>query len=242
MLSHALPGPSSEIQGDIFSSYLLFNNSFIEQPKIIAQDHIDSLLCSIIIVSCALKESPSDKHASKVYLGLCRLFSTSFLSHRKKLGGRYHLVVRGLQGLLRCLFTPYTVPEHDSAATSRFSAALPLTEIHAAAYARLLAIICDPPLSSMSRFKENKNQQLNDEVKKARSTAGQYMQYVIEEWCVCQLNGRLLPEMRAALNPGIWTVLAAMSPDVMRKLNAAMDSSARSIFKALYDDFKRVGH
>lgn len=219
--------------------YLLLHYSFVEQPKIITQHHVDSLLCSIIILSYALKDQPSDKQAGKVYLGLCRLFSTAFLSHRKKLGGRYHLVVRGLQGLLRCLFIPYTVPAVDSAEASGL---LPLTDIHAAAYARLLTVICDPPVSSVSRSKGNKNHQLHDEVEKARGMAGQYMQYVVEEWCVCQLNGRLLPEMRAALQPGIWTVLAAVAPDVLRKLNAAMDPSARSIFKALYDDFKRVGH
>lgn len=163
------------------------------------------------------------------------------LLHRKKLGGRYHLIVRALQSLLRCLFVPYAKSETQSMDLGRSKKDLHLDANHAAAFARILTTLCDPTLSSVSRSKHSSRDELNDETKKARNIAGQHLQYLIEEYCECQLAGKLSAEMKAALNSGLYAVFAVMPQDVMRNLNAAMTSSSRSIFKALYDEYKRFG-
>lgn len=163
------------------------------------------------------------------------------LLHRKKLGGRYHLIVRALQSLLRCLFVSYTKSETQSNDPEQSRKDLHLNADHAAVFARILTALCDPTLSSISRSKHSSRDELNDERKKARSIAGQHLQYLIEEYCECQLTGRLSAEMKAALNPGLYAVFATMPQDVMQNLNAAMTSSSRSIFKALYDEYKRFG-
>jgi nucleolar pre-ribosomal-associated protein 2 len=41
--------------------------------------------------------------------------------------------------------------------------------------------------------------------------------------------------------PGLYAVLDVMPRDLMRGMNAAMDSSSRAIFKALYEDYQRFG-
>ena len=51
----------------------------------------------------------------------------------------------------------------------------------------------------------------------------------------------MLPEVKTALNPGIWAVLDVMQQEIMRTMNAAMDGASRSIFKALYQEYRRVG-
>lgn len=181
------------------------------------------------------------KYIGTLYHVLCRLFSTVLLLHRIKLGGRYHLIVRALQRLLRCLFVPYAQSETQSTDPGKVKDDLHLDANHAAAFARILAALCDPTLSSVSRSKHSSRDELNDETKKARSIAGQHLQYLIEEYCECQLAGKLSAEMKAALNPGLYAVFAVMPQDVMRNLNAAMTSSSRSIFKALYDEYKRSG-
>jgi len=163
------------------------------------------------------------------------------LLHRKKLGGRYHLIIGALQSLLRCLFVPYANSETRLMEPGQSKKDLHLDADHAAAFARILTTLCDPTLSSVSRSKHSSRDELNDETKKARSIAGQHLQYVIEEYCECQLTGRLSAEMKAALTPGLYAVFAVMPQDVMRNLNAAMTSSSRSMFKALYDEYKRFG-
>lgn len=202
--------------------------------RVISQWHIDELLAAITSKGCNLGERTA-KNSGRLYIGLCRSFSTILAVHRAKIGGRYHLVVLALQALLRCLFIPYKYSEAVEGETSVFG------ETHATAFGRLLSMICDPTVSSVTRTRNRSRLELNDETKKARSIAGQHLPYVIMEFCGCQLTGRLLPGMRAALNAGLYAVLAVISPDMMRTMNAAMASSSRSVFKALYDDYQRFG-
>ncbi len=158
--------------------------------------------------------------------------------HRKKLGGRYHLIVPALQGLLRLLFIPYVT--NSASLEQRSAGVFSLGVTHAAAYARLLTMLCSPTVSAVSRSrKHNSRQELNDETKKARSIAGQHLPYLIMEFCTYQLKERLLPEAKAVLNPGLYAVLDVMQPEVTRTMNAAMDSASRSIFKALYEEYRR---
>ena len=179
--------------------------------------------------------------AGSVYLGLCRLFNTTLVKHRQKVGGRYHIIIRALQCLLRCLFIPYKALQDSQASAEEKTAYAGYGEAQAAAYAGLLTTLCDPTVSAVRLSRQTSRQELNDETQKARSIAGQHLQYVVEEFCICQLEGLLLPQMRTALNLGLWAIFDVMSQGVMRNLNAAMGSASRSVFKALYDEYRRSG-
>ena len=170
-----------------------------------------------------------------MFTGLCRIFGTILTILRTKIGGRYHLVLSALQSLLRCLFVPFTTTDSSPEVPSSF------TETHAATYARILTILCDPTVSAVTRSKYHLRPELNDETRKAKDIAGQHLSYLIMEYCDCQLKGRLSPEMKTALNPGLYAVLAVMPQEVMRTMNEAMDESARAVWKALYEDYKRFG-
>lgn len=210
------------------------------KPQTISQWNVDNTLTAMAVVSSHLKSDTRGKHIGMIHLGMCRLFGTLLAAHRKKLGGRYHLVVPALQGLLELLFLPYATrtPLIGPPLTGEAS----VGKAHAAAYARLLTTLCSPTVSAVTRsWTNNKRQELNDETKKARSIAGQHLPYLIMDYCTCQLKGRLLPEVKTALNPGLYAVLDVVQPEVMRTMNAAMDSSSRSIFKALYEEYKRLG-
>ena len=187
--------------------------------------------------------SRQDDHseAGSVYLSLCRLFKTTLVMHRQRLGGRYHLIIRALQCLLRCLFTPYQTLQDNQTSAEENMVYAGYGEAQAVAYADLLTSLCDPTVSAVSRSRQTSRQELNDETQKARSIAGQHLQYVVEEFCICQLEGRLVPEMRMALSLGLWAIFDVMSQGVMRNLNAAMGAASRSVFKALYDEYRRSG-
>jgi nucleolar pre-ribosomal-associated protein 2 len=82
---------------------------------------------------------------------------------------------------------------------------------------------------------------LIDETKKAKSIAGQYLKYVVAEYTQCSLRGALLPDVKAALMPGLYAVLDVMSKETLRSLNAGLDASSRAVFKSLYDDYVKFG-
>ena len=203
-------------------------------PRVISQWHVDELLAAISVQACKLN-TQREEDSGRLYIGLCRLFAVLLATHRAKIGGRYHLVVLALQALLRCLFIPYKNDEAGESEGSVFG------ESHAAAYGRILSMICDPTVSSVTRWRNRSRLELNDETKKARGIAGQHLAYVMMEFCGCQLRGHLGSGMRAALNAGLYAVLRVIGPDMMRTMNAAMDSSSRSVFKALYDEYRKVG-
>jgi nucleolar pre-ribosomal-associated protein 2 len=108
-------------------------------------------------------------------------------------------------------------------------------------YARLLTSICDPSVSVVTRSKKRAQQELNDETKRARDIAGQHLQYLVMEFCQCQLQGRMEPEVRKALNPGLYAIFDAMGQDVRRTINAALDVKGRGIYKMLFEDYRRFG-
>ncbi len=210
------------------------------KPQTIAQWNVDNTLTIISVVSSRLRSDTKGKHTGMIYLGLCRLFGTVLAVHRRKLGGRYHLIVPALQGLFGPLFIPYATT--TASVGSGLVGEASLGKAHAAAYARLLTMLCSPTVSAVARSrKHNRRQELNDETKKARSIAGQHLPYLIMEYCTCQLKGRLLPEVKTALNPGLYAVLDVMQQEVMRTMNAAMDSSSRSIFKSFHEEYRRLG-
>ena len=209
------------------------------QPSIISQWHIDNTLAAISKTAAGRASASQDMHAGMVFMSFCKILNTLLNVHRTKLGGRYHLIIPALQSLLHCLFSSYT--RNNVFLETADQADCGLGVAHTAAYGRLLTTICEPSVSAVTRHKKQARHGLNDETKKARNIAGQHLQYLIMDYCDNQLKGRLRPDMKAALTPGLHAVLDVMSPDVMRTINAAMDSSSRSLFKALYEDYRRSG-
>ena len=221
---------------------LSLENLIIKDSWAVSQYAIDSLLSAITILTTVSEVRYDDMTPGKIYLSLCSLFRAILNAHRAKLGGRYHIVLDALGGLLSCLFEPYTLNDiHTTIEQPHWLlnnnlGATKLGGAHAREYSRLLESLCDPSPSAVKH-----SNKLNDETKKAKAIAGQYLQYTIQEFCALQLQGRLAPEVRKALNPGLYAILNAMSKNVRASLASSLDDAGKAIFKALYDDYKRFG-
>ena len=226
-----------------------------DQAWAVTQWHVDSLLSTISIKASPSAPSSANEDPRCTFDSLCQLFQSILSAHRSRINGRYHLVVGALNGLMRCLFHPYA-PDDSSVAleqapwlygTAAPATGNPLGEEHAKSFARLLTTICDPAPGVVKPPRGNKDiprherHLLTDGVKKARAIAGQHLQYVITEFCTLQLRGRLAPAVRAALNPGLYAIFGAMSVEIQRTANAALDEPGRAIFKAVYDDYMKFG-
>lgn len=211
---------------------------------------IDTLLAQIAIATSS--QGPQIPNAAPIiFERLCRLLGVLLGRYRIRLGGRYHLLLPALYGLLHCLFAPEsqsltTPPQvlfHSKLApwirlTPNITTTTnKLSKDSATHLTRLLTSICDPTPSAVKRTHNS----LTDETKKARNIAGQYMQYFIAEYTYCQLNGRTEVEAKEGLMPGLYAVLDVMGTEVMRGMNAKMDASQRAIWKGLYGDWVRFG-
>ncbi|KAK5151901.1 hypothetical protein LTR04_006519, partial [Oleoguttula sp. CCFEE 6159] len=191
-----------------------------EKQFIVTQWGIDTLVSTLTITASRCGPSLSADHAGHTFKQLCSLAQSLISLHRTKLGGRFHLLVPLLQNLLKCLFTPdarsstHTLPPWLSPKVET------LGPEHAAAYARILTTLCSPTVSSVShsRKRQRNNADLTDETKKARAYAGQYVQYVLTEYCACQLRGRLGEGVREKLIPGLWAMLDVIGKDGIKAM------------------------
>ena len=223
-----------------------------KHPLVLNQYTIDTLLSSIAALTSPSTLQITSSSPSAIFDRLCSLLGLLLSRHRKRLGGRYHLILPAMQGLLKCLFFAGT---SFRAATQTKSQVIfirtlpswlrgsedPLIPKSAEHFTRLLTTICDPTLSSIRRNKKSKSNELTDETKKAKSLAGQYMQYVIMDFCRCSLHGRIDPLNKEKLMPGLYAVLDVMDRETMRGMNGAMDANGRAVWKGLYQDWERFG-
>ena len=216
-----------------------------QKPWAMTQWGIENTMSAITTTLSPSGPQLPPQHATAVYQHLCGLIHSLLAIHRTKLVGRYHLIMPLLQALLRCLFTP-----DPRRARASKSIDLPpwlsdrqakLEVSCAAAFTRILTALCEPTVSSVTKFRSRARAELNDETKKAKATAGQYLPYLVMEYARCQLEARIEPEVRTALMPGLYAVFDVMGMESMRTLNAAVDASGRAIFKGLYDDYRRFG-
>ncbi|KAL9584857.1 MAG: hypothetical protein Q9203_004500, partial [Teloschistes exilis] len=152
------------------------------RPRAITQWLIDQIMTLIATSASPSSSSASTDHITPKqralqYLAFCRVFSTILAFHRKRLGGRNHLILLILQSLLRPLFIPFAPAKSGSSAPSEEDH--PYTAVHASAYSRLLSQIVDPPLAALQPHTSNRNHRnntnhnnLNDPTKTAKSIAG----------------------------------------------------------------------
>jgi nucleolar pre-ribosomal-associated protein 2 len=216
-------------------------------PRCISQWNVDSLLSCIAV--CASKAGPhlNPEFSGTIYTRLCRVMGLLLGLHRQKLGGRFHLILPAMQRLLHCLFARTKkrsrLANSDKGHEHQPYWLSPLGAVHAIHFTRLLTSLCDPTVSAVSRPKpwSAGHEGLTDQTKKAKQIAGQYLQYLIMDYAQSSLRSALHADVKAALLPGLYSVLDVMSRDTMRALNGGLDISGRAVFKGLYDDYMKFG-
>lgn len=183
------------------------------------------------------------KQKALQYLALCRVFSTILAFHRKRLGGRNHLILLVLQSLLRPLFIPFAPAKSGTSAPSDEDH--PFTAVHAAAYSRLLSQIVDPPLASLQPHTSNRNHRnnnLNDPTKTAKSIAGQYLHHLIASYCKELLEGRLGGEaVRREIEKGMAKVAGVVGVERLRVMNSGLGRGERGVWRGVWGEWRRLG-
>ncbi|KAF4636308.1 hypothetical protein G7Y89_g1788 [Cudoniella acicularis] len=208
-----------------------------------SQWNIDSTLGGITTICSRNGPALRPNHAGTIYLHLCHLLQAVLVLHRLKLQGHFHLVVQVMQTLLRCLFTPLP---HSTTKTTKFLAPPPwltspnhqLTAKHAAAFTRLVTLICDPSVSSVTRSTHNN---LNSATDKAKGMAAQHMQFVLTSYIKLQLEMRMAPEVREKMIPGLYAIFDGTSVEMRRMIGESLDASGRAVFGTLLRDYLRFG-
>jgi nucleolar pre-ribosomal-associated protein 2 len=210
----------------------------------VSQYGVDSVLAAITTITSSKTLANISESASTLYLKLCQISNTLLVQYRKQIGGRMHLLIPLLQILLTCLFTLHTQSRPTTIQKppkwlSSYNPALSAT--HATAYSRILLTLTHPSVSSTTSIpKSHVNSLLTDQTRKARVYAAKYVPYVLMHFCSLQLVGRMTPEIRKALLPGIWSCIEILPREALHGMNAGMGRDDRAVWSNLWAEYCRI--
>jgi nucleolar pre-ribosomal-associated protein 2 len=235
---------------ECFNALLSCVNTILDDKPLLASQYSIECVFSVL-VKLTSRSSPalSSQHASDIFSSLCYASRLILLVHRGRLGGRFHLLLPLLQGLLFCLFIPNTSRSGALPSWLRpVNAAEPvrLTAANAAQFTRLLSTLCNPPQSSITKAHQHhqsrKSKDLNDPVKAAREKASNFLYPLLASFCRYQLGGRLDQEVRETLMPGIWEIVgtASLHREGLDAMFAGLGRSERDVWKGLWEEWEGV--
>ena len=112
-------------------------------------------------------------------------------------------------------------------------------ERHAKRFARLLTLVCEPTVGSVTRSQARSA--LDSEKDRAKRYAGQHMYLVLMQYVRLQLEHAVPHGVREALEPGVYSVMDVTTQDTLRVMNDGMDPSGRVIFKEMYKQYQKFG-
>lgn len=216
-------------------------STILQSKQLVTQHGADCLMSSMIALTSSNAPALDADHAERIHLKICSLSVTLVSLHRVKLRGRFHLLMELLKGLLNCLFIPHS-------GSSRGSTSYPpwfdpqktgLSSRNGAAYSRLLLTLSSPTMSSVSG--PGARSGLKDEIKKAKAYVGQFVPHLIGFYCQSLLNGRLAPDVKEKLMPGMWAAMETVEDKAWRAMSAGMDEQSRAIWNQVYGEWKRLG-
>ncbi|EUC49970.1 hypothetical protein COCMIDRAFT_1375 [Bipolaris oryzae ATCC 44560] len=220
-----------------------------DKPSLASQYSIE---CAFgVLVKLTSRTSPAlpSQYAPSIFERLCHTSRLILLVHRGRLGGRFHLFLPLLQGLLFCLFIPNASRSGALPSWLRTTVAtepVRLTAANASQFTRLLSTLCNPPQSSITKAHQHhqsrKSKDLNDPIKAAREKASNFLYPLLASFCRFQLNGRLDQSVREKLMPGIWEVVgtASLHRETLDAMFAGLGRSERDVWKGLWEDWEGV--
>ncbi|KAK2605515.1 hypothetical protein N8I77_008348 [Diaporthe amygdali] len=232
VLTNRLPRSRSWAEFSVIAKTI----EIVLEKKPMKQWNIEVTLSTVSTVcSLGLKMKEDAQASAKAYPWLCSLVEVIIKRHRHRLEGHFHLLITALQSLLRLLIIPWpqTTTSPSSTTTS------PDQQAQAARFSRLLTLTCEPSVASVTRGQAPGA--LDSAPDAAKKSAAQHMYLVLVLYVKLQLERAVPRAVRAALDPGVYSVLDITTPEGRRIINEAVDASGRAIFREMYKQYVRFG-
>lgn len=188
---------------------------FVRAATAMLSDHIWA--CSQYAVESLLVWGAAVSVRPEVYTAAVNLVAHVVLFHRFRLSSRYHLVV----GTALRMMAP-------------LGRALPLD---AAAYARLLSALCDPPTQALARDADA----LTSEANVYKKAVRRHAHVLLVNYIHAQLAAPMPGPVTAALMPGIYSVFGLLSAAELNLVNQCLDSLGKAYYRTLYSGYKDHG-
>lgn len=207
----------------------------------VAQWNIEETL-SLVAVICSNCASASRLTTSaKTFYHLCKLVEAILKRYRLRLEGHFHLLIAAMQSLLTALLLhPYDSGRGSwAAAPLDMGRTYPGWEEDATAYNRLLTLICEPTVGSVTR--SHHGGMLDAAADVAKRSAGRQVYLVLTTYVRLQMQVGVPRPVREALEPGVNAMFDVTPGEVRRVMNDGLDKAGREILGDLYRRYRMFG-
>lgn len=211
-------------------------------PGHICQWNVEETLVLVSTV-CAEDASVAQlKDSERTFKQLCKLIEAILKKYRLRLEGHFHLLIATLQALLRALLLhPYDT--HSKAWANPPlnwpGASYDAWEAHAAAYNRLLTLVCEPTVGSVTR--SHHGGALDAATDVAKRAAGRQMYLVLMTYVRLQMEVGVPRGVREALEGGVNAVFDVTPGEVRKVMNDGLDRAGREMVGDLYRRYRTFG-
>ena len=197
---------------------------------------------TLVLVSTVCSQDPSVaqlKDSERTYKHLCKLVEVILKKYRLRLEGHFHLLIATLQSLLRALLLHPYDRSAKTWASPPLSGAYDSWETDAAAYNRLLTLVCEPTVGSVTR--SHHGGALDAATDVAKRAAGRQMYLVLMAYVRLQMEVGVPRAVREALDGGVNAVFAIMPGEIRQVMNDGLDGAGREMVGDLYKRFRMFG-
>lgn len=234
---------------ELFNALLdCVNNVLNNKPSLTSQHSIESILGTLSkIASRSSPPLPRDR-ATSIFARLCETTRLILLVHRGRLGGRFHLLLPLLQHLLFCFFVPSTGRSGARPFWLRTEGrqSIRLSPANASQYTRLVATLCNPPQSSITKAHQRRSltrsKELNDPIRAARERASTFLYPLLASYCRFTLFGRLDADIREQLKSGMWEIMstARLRKESLDAMFAGLGRSEQDVWRGVWAEWESV--
>ena len=205
---------------------------------------------TLSLVSTVCSENPSVskvKDSDKTFQRLCKLVEVILKKYRLRLEGHFHLLITTMQALLKSLLLhPYdsrlkawATPPLDTNISASSSTPYTAWQDDAAACNRLLTLICEPTVGSVTR--SHHGGALDAAADVAKRSAGRQMYLVLMTYVKLQMEVGVPRSVREGLEPGVNTIFDVTPGEVRKVMNDGLDKAGREILGDLYKRYRMFG-
>lgn len=200
---------------------------------------------TLVLVATVCSDEPSVaqlKDSERTYKHLCKLVEAVLKKYRLRLEGHFHLLIATMQSLLRALLLhPYDTRARAWAGAPLAGADAPYDawEDHAAAYNRLVTLVCEPTVGSVTR--SHHGGALDAATDVAKRAAGRQMYLVLMAYVRLQMEVGVPRGVREALESGVNAVFDVTPGEVRKVMNDGLDRAGREMMGDLYKRYQTFG-
>ena len=197
---------------------------------------------TLVLVSTVCSEDFSVaqlKDSELTYKHLCKLVEAILKKYRLRLEGHFHLLIATLQSLLRALLLHPYDSKSKTWANPPLDGSYDAWDAHAAAYNRLLTLVCEPTVGSVTR--SHHGGALDAATDVAKRPAGRQMYLVLMAYVKLQMEVGVPRGVREALEGGVNAVFDVTPGEVRKVMNDGLDRAGREMVGDLYKRYRRFG-